>query len=113
MNTPKVDLIQLMISDIDEYSKRLRKFLIQNGIEANKLNLNELINAVLKLKTKLSTKTYNALTFDENGYVIGINRMDDFVEKEQVPFDATYGYYKFENNKFVLDEERQRQIDEV
>lgn len=113
MNTPRVDLVQLMMSDIDEYTKKLRRFLIENDVDASSMNLTQLIESITKLKTKLKTKEYVSLTFDNNGYVVGIGYMDDFVDKDIVPNDITYGYYKFEDNNFVLDEERQRQIEEV
>lgn len=113
VNNPKVDIVQLMMADIEEYTKKLRVFLIDNDINAYTLPLGGLISSITKLKTKLKSKDYVSFLYDDNGYIIRVNVMDDFVETSLVPDDVTQGYYKFENNKFVLDEERQRQIEEV
>jgi hypothetical protein len=113
VSAARVDLVQLMIADIEQYSIKLRNFLTLNGIDSSQMNLSELITSITNLKTKLNDRKYVALLFDQNGYVVETLPMDEFVELSKVPYDSAYGYYKFENNEFVLDEERQRQLEEV
>lgn len=113
MKNPQTDIVQVIISDIDLWSNQLRTFLDANGIEAKNKKLYELIDLVKSLKVKLKNTKYVSLVLDSNGYIVGINKMDDFVEYDGLPSDIADGYYLYKEGKIILDEERQRQIDEV
>ena len=113
MKNPQTDILQLMIRDIDSWASSMNEFLIKNGIQTESKSLYNLMEAVKKLKVRLLDTNYSALVTDENGYIIRAYQMHDFVESDKVPLDVTGGYYKFVNNEFILDEERQRQMDEV
>lgn len=113
MKNPQVDIIQVMIRDIDSWSSKMNEFLVSNGVQSKDKNLYSLMESVKNLKVRLLNKEYSALLVDENGYIIRAYPMHDFVETSSVPSDITGGYYKYINNKFILDEERQRQMEEV
>jgi 23S rRNA A2030 N6-methylase RlmJ len=108
-----LDLLAEMSRDITEWKKELSRFLKECDIEADFLSLKELIDSVKYLKVRKNTEEYAGVVKDSNGYVIRLYRMDDFLPLKSLPNDASHGYYKIEGDKLVLDEERQRQIEEV
>ena len=113
MINPQTDIVQLMINDIDAVISSLSNFLVENGVRTQDQKLVEIVESVKKLKTMKKGNIYYGLMLDENGYIMNGFKIDDFVLKSVLPIDYKMGYYKYIDEKIVLDEERQRQIDEV
>jgi hypothetical protein len=108
-----LDVISEMIRDIDSWKKELKLFLKECDIDADYHTLEQLISTVKSLKVKRNTENYVGVVKDSNGYIVKLYPMDDFLPMTSLPNDASHGYYKIEGEKLVLDEERQRQIEEV
>jgi len=114
MTSAPLNIIKVMLDELTVINDNMAAFLVACGIELSEApTLTEITEKVKELKVMLTTKKYAGLVFDENGYVIKTFPLFNFVDINKVPVDAAYGYYKFENNTFILDEERQRQIEEV
>jgi hypothetical protein len=113
MKNPQTDILKVMIRDVDSWAASLQEFLIRNSVEIDSRSLYHLVDAVKELKVKLNDVEYAGLIYDDNGYITGAFRLGDFAEIKTLPIDVTQGYYKYVNGVFIIDEERQRQLEEV
>ena len=56
-----------------------------------------------------NTEPLDSLSF-ENGYISGIEQTNLLVRPIETPEDVTYGYWKYIDGKYKLDEERFKQL---
>lgn len=89
----------------------LASIFIDKGYEYTSEDLKSLsaeISLVLQIIDK--NKKYIGITKDVAGYVTGVHLLSDIVEHGiDVPDDYNKGYWKFENGRFTLDQEKYRQ----
>lgn len=96
---------------VDQFIEELVQFLVDSGAEVKSSKLKD-IKLLLKRMVVLNPKKeYLSIVTDKNGYIIGYNIMDSFIEKVDLPEDLARGYYKInKNNKPVLDKKRRREL---
>lgn len=102
-----------MIIDYKNVSEKLKKFLLENGIQTEDEKVSNMLPKLDLIRVKKVTEDYRALVTDENGYIIKAIPFEDFVVNKNIPVDVEKGYYKLENGEIVIDYQRQRQIEEV
>jgi hypothetical protein len=105
-----IKAMNLVLDDVEKIIERFSAILEGHGIELESKSLTKLIERVEDLKTMCPNKEYVGLVTDRNGYIIKAFELADFVELKDFPKDFTRGYYKYEEGKFVLDEQRKRQL---
>lgn len=111
---PLISMTQRIIQDMDNLALRLQDFLVDNGAVPEDASLTSLINAFEKLQVVAPNKNYTHFVLNEQGYIIGKNKFGDIaVIESELPPDITRGYYKIENKKVVLDENKRQQLWEV
>lgn len=108
-----ISLSEMIIKDIDAIALELQKFLLENEIKPIDSRISSLVKEIERLKVMKKTMKYAGLIFDSNGYIVKVVRIGDFMPISELPSDISGGYYKLKNGKIVLDEERQRQLEEV
>ena len=106
-------LLDKMFVDIEKLITRFVTILEGHGVQVTSQTLTDLIKQVEELKTMKKDIDYVGLVKDHNGYVVKAFKLADFVEIGKCPKHFTEGFYKYEDGKFVLDEQRYRQIREV
>ena len=80
------------------------------GYNTPNVELKALIDDILKLTIIKPTYQYHLLSFNEDGYINGIDKIDnnDLVINllSNIPSDLTKGYYKYENGQIIKDERK-------
>jgi len=107
------DLLTEMFTDFEKIINDFTATLEGHGVKVQSKRLSQLVERVKDLKTMRKGIDYAGLALDDNGYVVKAFKLGDFVPVEVLPADATKGYYKLVDGNFVLDEERQRLLNEV
>lgn len=107
------EVFRTIYNDLEKIIDQFVDILEGHGVVLESTKLTDLVNKVAELKTMRPNVPYAGLALDDNGYVVKAFKLGDFVPVEDLPVDATRGYYKLVNGAFVLDEARKRLLSEV
>lgn len=116
MKPELIKFTEELVEDITGYITELRDFLAANDVPLQNETMKELIDSVKSLRVMLKDKVHMGISFDENGYIVKATKIKDFVDfdnDEDIPADLAFGYYQLVDGECVIDEERQRQLEDV
>jgi hypothetical protein len=105
----KMNRYDAHLSKMDALRVRLELFLQNCGVKYESNSLIDLVNKLDEVIAVRENKKYVSLETDNKGYVTSYGRLDGVLEasdSEELPQDLLRGYYKYENNKLVLDERK-------
>lgn len=117
-------LIQLEINKSEQLSDKqniiqttrdsLTAILKEFGYNTPNVELKTLIDDLYKLTIIKPNQEYEILKFDNDGYIIGSEKVNenDLVVNSYLskPIDFDKGYYKYDNGKLVKDEQKYNEI---
>ena len=110
------DIYKVMVEDLERMNKELKRFLDLCGVEVEEPSFEKMLGKLTKLNVMRKGMKHVGFVLDENGYIIKVFRVDDFMQydnKKDIPKDVAYGYYKVVDGKLVHDPVRERQIRSV
>lgn len=110
------DIYKVITDDLSRINKKLKNFLELCGVEVEKESFIHMLESLEKLNVMRKGLKHVGFVLDENGYIVKIFRVDDFMpykNREDIPKDVAHGYYKLVDGELVRDPARERQIRSV
>lgn len=103
--TPIVELLNKSYN-IPDMKQKIKEFVETHGGVYDGKDIETSIKSLYTTKAMENGVPYMGVIINEQGYIVDIVEVDEFMKSVDRPIDIARGYYKLVNGKLVIDEAR-------